>query len=176
MARVFHLFLLFALLGILISPSQRAQAQTPTPLPPLFVRQLFNAMTPEERVGQLFLVTFKGDHLEPGTPIYDLITRFHVSGVVLTAANDNFSPPPNTLANARALITALQRLEWESANGLLEGIPPSQYIPLFIGITQDGDGPPGDQILSGLSPQPSWMALGATWQPILAEKAGEVLG
>lgn len=176
MARFLRSFLILALLSILIFPSQRVQTQTPTPLPPLFVRQLFNAMTPEERVGQLFLVTFKGDHLEPGTPIYDLITRFHVSGVVLTAANDNFSPHPETLANARALITALQRLEWESANGLIEGIPSSQYIPLFIGITQDGDGPPGDQILSSLSPQPSWMALGATWQPALAEKAGEVLG
>lgn len=153
-----------------------AQAQTPTPLPPLPVRQLFNAMTPEERVGQLFLVTFRGDSLAAETPIYDLITRFHVGGVVLSATNDNFSPPPDTLRKARALTDSLQRLEWESANGLLPGVPPSQYVPLFIGITQDGDGPPGDQILSGLSPQPSWLALGATWQPSLAEEAGKVLG
>ncbi|MEJ5241765.1 MAG: glycoside hydrolase family 3 N-terminal domain-containing protein [Anaerolineales bacterium] len=165
--------LILALLSGMLSS---AQAQASTPLPPLPVRQLFNAMTPEERVGQLFLVTFRGDSLAPETPIYDLITRFHVGGVVLSAANDNFSPPPETLSKARALTTSLQRLEWESANGLLPGIPPSQYIPLFIGITQDGDGPPGDQILSGLSPQPSWLALGATWQPSLAEEAGKVLG
>ncbi len=166
------LLLLSVLLGMNFGGSQ---AQSPTPTPALFVRQLFNSMTPEERVGQLFLVSFRGGKVEAGTPIYDLVTRFHVGGVVLTTANDNFTTP-NTLVETRALIASLQRLEWESANGLLPEVPAGQYVPLLIGITQDGDGPPGDQLFNVLSPQPSRLALGATWQPELAEEAGKVLG
>jgi beta-N-acetylhexosaminidase len=169
---VLRWMLLLALLGANFAGGQ---AQSPTPTPALFVRQLFNSMTPEERVGQLFLVSFHGNKVEAGTPIYDLITRFHVGGVVLSAANDNFTAP-NTPGEARALIASLQRLEWESANGLLPEVPAGQYVPLLIGITQDGDGPPGDQLFNVLSPQPSRLALGATWQPQLAEEAGKILG
>lgn len=173
---MFRFLLTLLLLSTLLWPRETVQGQTPTPLPPLFVRQVFNAMTPEERVGQLFLITFQGNRVDAESPIYDLVTRYHIGGVVLLAANDNFSPPPNTLGDLQSLTTGLQRLEWESANGLLPGVPPNQYVPLFIGIIQDGDGPPGDQLLGALSPQPSLMALGATWQPSLAESSGRVLG
>jgi len=50
------------------------------------------------------------------------------------------------------------------------------YVPILIGISQDGDGYPYDQMLDGLSPQPNPMALGATWDPGLAKSAGELLG
>ncbi len=53
---------------------------------------------------------------------------------------------------------------------------PANYIPLFIGISQDGDGYPNDQILNGLTPLPDLMALGATWNPALAEQVGAVAG
>ncbi len=52
----------------------------------------------------------------------------------------------------------------------------STYVPLFTGITQDGNGFPTDQILSGLTPLPSEMAIGATWNPGLAGRVGEVNG
>jgi beta-N-acetylhexosaminidase len=59
---------------------------------------------------------------------------------------------------------------------LNEQSPRSVYVPLFIGISQEGGGPPHDQILSGLTPLPAVMALGATWKPELAKQVGSVLG
>ena len=50
------------------------------------------------------------------------------------------------------------------------------YVPLFIGISQEGDGAPHDQILSGLTPLPNAMAIGATWNTELAQQVGSVLG
>jgi beta-N-acetylhexosaminidase len=55
-------------------------------------------------------------------------------------------------------------------------LPQSAYVPLFVGIEQEGDGYPYDQILNGLTAMPSAMALGATWRPELAQRVGEVQG
>jgi beta-N-acetylhexosaminidase len=100
--------------------------------------------------------------------------------VVLTAENDNFSAD-NTLEQTYQLIDSLQRTEWDAS------ITPSPdpntgspvryaYVPLFIGISQEGDGYPTDQILDGLTPLPSEMAIGATWNTDYAESVGEVRG
>ena len=50
------------------------------------------------------------------------------------------------------------------------------YIPLFIGVVQEGNGAPEDSIMSGLTPLPSQMALGAAWKPTLAYQTGQILG
>ena len=50
------------------------------------------------------------------------------------------------------------------------------YAPLLIGISQEGDGVPDDQILSGVTPLPNEMAIGATWKTENAEQVGSVLG
>jgi beta-N-acetylhexosaminidase len=50
------------------------------------------------------------------------------------------------------------------------------YVPLFVTTIQDGDGPPGDQILSGVAALPSAMAIGATWSPELARGVGIITG
>jgi len=145
------------------------------------VRQLFDSMTPEERVGQLFLVTFTGTDTTQQSPIYDLIANHHIGGVVLSAGNDNFAAAPNTVTAAYQLIQSLQAIESNSIQNL-SGTPtasppsPHAYVPLFIVMTQDGDGSPGDQILDGLTPLPSEMAIGASWQPDLANKVGMVMG
>ena len=70
------------------------RAQTPTPPPA--VAAILNSMTPEERVGQLFLVTFTGTDTSETSQIYNLMTQYHVGGVVLLAENDNFVPAPDT--------------------------------------------------------------------------------
>jgi beta-N-acetylhexosaminidase len=144
-------------------------------------RLLLEQMTPEERVGQLFLVTFVGTSVDEDSQIYDLITRHHVGGVVLLASHDNFLPAPDTVAGAHRLIAELQTAEWESSQAtyvdpLTREYVENQYIPLFIGIAQTGDSYPDNQILSGLTPLPSQMAIGATWQPALAEQVGQVAG
>ncbi len=168
------------LLLILLAALAPLPVQAQTPLPPPAVRLILNSMTPEERVGQLFLATFSGTDTSRGSPIHTLITRYHIGGVTLEAENDNFTLP-DTLQQVQALIGNLQRVEWEnSSNPLInphsgERLSPT-YIPLFIGITQEGNGYPTDQILNGLTPLPSQMAIGATWNPALAQQVGEVHG
>ncbi len=143
--------------------------------------ELMAAMSPEEKVGQLFLVTFNGTDISSESNIYDLVVNHHVGGVVLRADNDNFMGPGNTVQAAADLIRGLQNLRYEASLGTL--INPdtsapnrSTYVPLFIGVSQEGDSYPLDQILSGLTSLPSPMAIGATWKPELAEEAGSVLG
>lgn len=141
---------------------------------------LLQSMTPEEKVGQLFLVTFEGATVEEGSDIYKLITDYHIGGVVLLAENDNFTSE-DTLVQAQNLIASLQQLEWDTTESasIGEGINATEqpaYVPLFIGIPQTGNGFPTDQILSGLTETPSQMAIGATWDLDLASQAGETLG
>lgn len=150
------------------------------------VQALLAEMTPEERVGQLFLVTFRGTNTGPDTQIYDLIANHHVGGVILLAGNDNFLGSPDTVSAAYQLIRQLQAIELEPQTAPpATGTPPVETptaspeqaaIPLFIGISQEGDGRPYDQILSGLTPLPDAMAIGATWKPELAQQVGSVLG
>ncbi len=163
---------LLTLLASLLGPVVGARAQTPTPPPQ--VRTLLNAMTPEERVGQLLLVTFSGTDVGEESQIRELITNRHIGGVVLLAENDNFAAEPDTVAAAHQLIADLQTVEWDATN-----TDPSLgrvYAPLFIGISQEGDGVPDDQILSGMTPLPNEMAIGATWKTEDAERVGSVLG
>lgn len=156
-------------------------ARAQTPVPPPFIANLLEQMTPEERVGQLFLVTFSGSDAGEGTQIYDLIRNYHVGGVVLLASNDNFVAAPDTVAETYRLIASLQEVEWEatmtSTVDPLTGRAEKQvYVPLFIGVSQEGGGYPNDQILSGVTPLPGEMAIGATWQPELARQVGNVMG
>ena len=156
-----------------------ARAQTETS--PSNVQLLLETMTPEERVGQLFLVTFLGTDTGEQSQIYDLIVNHYIGGVVLRASNDNFVDAPNTVAEAYRLVAELQNIEWDSSLvpsvDLATGIEfQHAYIPLLIGIAQDGGGYPYDQILNGLTPLPNYMAIGSTWQPDLSRQVGTVLG
>src|SRR5512143_4039117 len=92
------IFRLFTFLTILISllgslPSARADGQFQNSK----VQEVLASMSPEERVGQLFLVTFQGTNTASDSQIYDLIANHHVGGVVLSADNDNFVAAPDTI-------------------------------------------------------------------------------
>lgn len=160
---------IFLLLIFLLSLTPNpVQAQTPTP--PAAVRLLLDSMTPEEKVGQLFLVSFNGLDTSEESQIFDLISRYHVGGVVLSAGNDNFSDQ-DALTQTQSLINTLQRVEWENSSG-----GDFSYAPLFVGIAQEGDSYPTDQIINGLTPLPNDMAIGATWDVSYAEQVAEVRG
>ncbi|GAB4527678.1 MAG: hypothetical protein Fur0018_13400 [Anaerolineales bacterium] len=151
------------------------------PQPEAQARTLLGQLTPQERVGQLVLVTFQGQSAGDGSLIYDLITKHHVGGVVLLAANNNISGPENTLASTQGLIQALQTVAWQASlqsnfDSYTEQAYTPYYIPLFVALAQEGDGYPYSQILSGMTPLPNQMALGATWDPDLVEQTGAVLG
>ncbi|WKZ35479.1 MAG: glycoside hydrolase family 3 N-terminal domain-containing protein [Anaerolineales bacterium] len=170
--------IIFLLVFLVTLAPVSAHAQTSTPPPR--VRSILNSMTPEERIGQLFLVSINGMDATTASQIHTLITRYHVGGVVLQAGNDNFSAT-DTLVQTHALVDELQRLEWDTsinaeANPVTGEKNSLAYVPLFIGIAQEGDGPPTDQILNGLTPLPSEMAIGATWNADLAQEVGEVRG
>lgn len=172
MGRLLRGLILLTILASFLTPGTGARAQTPAPPPQ--VRTLLNSMTPEERVGQLFLVTFRGTDTGDASHIRDLIANHHVGGVILLADNDNFVSEPETVAAAHQLIADLQNIEWEAS--LEETNPRKAYAPLFVGVSQEGDGVPNDQMLSGLTPLPNEMAIGATWNTGNAAQVGSVLG
>ena len=193
------LALLSLLLSFLPAAFVRASPQNQTSDPLQNARQMLALMTPEERVGQLILVTFKGATADQNSQVYSLIYDHHIGGVVLLAANDNFVASPDTITSTYNLISQLQTIEYQASQALpvstgattslgsdtpvptatIASQPtqvPANYIPLFVGISQPGDGSPDDQLLSGLTPLPNLMAIGATWDTSLAEKVGAVAG
>jgi beta-N-acetylhexosaminidase len=169
---VFQWLVLLTILTSFLGPVAAANAQTQTPPPQ--VQALLNSMTPEERVGQLFLVTFDGIDTGEESQIHDLIANHHVGGVILLSENDNFVSEPDTVSSAHDLIRALQKIEWDAT--LDETLPRKIYTPLFAGISQEGDGIPNDQIASGMTLLPNEMAIGATWKTNNARQVGSVLG
>jgi len=171
--RLLSLLILVMMLFSLLWPAFSAQAQSDEAQK---AAQLLQKLTPEERVGQLLLLNFDGTEITPESQIYDLIVNHHVGGVILTSANDNFAAAPNTLSATYGLISDLQNAEWLNALNPADAEAPHSYIPLWVGIAQEGGGAPNDEILSGLTGLPDQMAIGATWNTALAQQAGELMG
>ncbi len=176
------LFRWLTLLAIIISllgslPYARADGQFQNSK----VQEVLAAMSPEERVGQLFLVTFQGTNTASDSQIYDLIANHHVGGVVFSTDNDNFVGAPDTITAAHQLSASLQSIAGQEniSTPSAESNDSSgnkTYVPLFIGISQEGDGAPYDQILNGMTPLPNEMAIGATWKTEMAQQIGSILG
>ena len=142
---------------------------------------LFNNLSPEEKVGQLFLVSFQGVDASENSQIRDLIINHYIGGVILTRANDNFTGPDGTLNQTYELISDLQTAAWlknpiPAADGTTSTPTNTNYLPLFIAVSQEGDSYPNDQIIDGMTSLPNEMAIGATWNLDLARGVGNVLG
>ena len=159
---------------------------------------LFEAMSPDERVGQLFLVTFVGDSIDAESDIADLILNYNVGGVMLLAENDNITNFSDTAIQVAELTSSLQRLALvgpgifeedvlvtDSSSGdlaLPTGIPLTDFvdervpIPLLVGTTHEGDASPYTEIRSSLTQLPNQMTIGATWQPEASAAIGEIAG
>ena len=82
--RALGLFLAFSLLFCMLPTP--ARANTPTQ-----AETLLASMSPTEKVGQLFLITFSGSSISEGSLLRNLITTYHIGGFVLRADHDNFS-------------------------------------------------------------------------------------
>ena len=139
------------------------------------------SLTPAEKVGQLFLITFNGNDTSAASPIYDLIVKYHIGGVILDRDNDNFLNPDKMPEDCWGLVNNLQLLEYDDSRRLIQDVPPPEnqspaYIPLFVGLSQEGNRSDYSEILFGLSPIPSQMSLGATWDADLSELVGEQVG
>ncbi len=177
-----HLLITLTLLALLLTwafpaGSGLAQSTGPDTAALQKARVLMSTMSPEERVGQLFLVGFNGDKVDETSPIYDLIAKYHIGGVMLLRKNNNISNQTDILASTYQLSSALQQLDFTVSRDSPSPTPDApHYVPLFVGISQEGDLYPNDQILSGVSSLPNLMAIGATWDPNLAEQVGAVMG
>jgi beta-N-acetylhexosaminidase len=177
-----HLLILIPLLLLSIGGSDvYAAVQQQTSSAEDHASALLETLTPEEKVGQLFLVTFNGTDVDFETQIYDLITNYHIGGVLLEGQNDNFLAAPQTVNGAWQLARSLQTAEWSASQSSQvepetnEEFRPA-FIPMLIGISQEGNGPPADQIFNEITTLPSLMAIGATFDTDLARQVGEVMG
>jgi beta-N-acetylhexosaminidase len=156
-------------------------------------------MSPADRVGQLFVITFAGDDVALDSDIVTLIHGYRVGGIILSPRNDNFSNGRG-VDTARAVATLTNQLQ-SVAYGLLVQAdqaldpmpvapwPPRDYpflptisamapsnVPLLIGLEQIGDDLPGTALRRGFTPLPSPQAIGAAWSPELASQVGAIVG
>ena len=168
------------LIILLVVPLNLGNAQFVSPEVDL-ASELLDSMTPSERVGQLFIVTLNGSAVTPSDQIIDLIVNYHVSGALFKRGNDNFADQPETLNALQTLIGTLQESRYEAAvagdaDELFISGSTSVYVPLFIVSEEPGSANGIPEILEGKTKIPSQMSIGATWNPALAQEAGEILG
>ena len=122
-------------------------------------------MTPAERVGQLLLVPFRGDGVSDDRAIARLVDQ-GVGGVIVDPRAGNFLNAPDTPRQVALLANALQARAARHA----------AFVPLWIAVDSDGAAFPLSPLRGGMTDVPSAMALGATWDPALAGRVGEVVG
>lgn len=158
------------------SLSTTAEARrTPSQTAPPYAaeaRLLLSTLSPAERVGQLFLVTFTGTPATPESGIYTLITDYHVGGVVLSAANDNLVGDAQTLpTQVYSLTTQLQTAALTGQTTISQtAVPPAHPLPLLMALDS------ADDLHSGLTELPSPLSLGATWTSDYATAVADQLG
>ena len=159
------------------------------------VLALMDEMTVEEKVGQVFLVTFIGQDIGPESDIANLITEYHIGGVVLLERNGNIVNEGETALETANLINGLQQWAWEASQTITETSsltvslrssdsvhrlaaqsPSEPFVPLFVAIDHEGDGYPLTRLTNGFSPVPNNMVIGATWSETHAEAMGTIVG
>ncbi len=176
-----RLLLLAVALAMLVQPLLLVFPANPV-LAQSDVEALMAEMTPAEKVGQLFLITFDGSEIAPGGPVAELIQDYHIGGVVLSSSHNNFSGT-DTASTTRLLIETLQQLAWQKSQPAIDPENSSAdvqdlpvYLPLYIGISQKDETGEQDQFLQDLTQLPNPMAIGATWSEENAMLAGQALG
>ena len=163
------------------------------------VEALLARMSPADRVGQLFVVTFEGNDVSFVSDIVELIHAYRIGGVVIGPRNLNFTNEKgvDTVHDVATLANQLQAAAYgillpsDSALAPMPVAPwpPRDYdnlydetgvepvnLPLLIGVEQLGDNLPSTAMRRGFTPLPSQMAIGATWNPELATQVGAVVG
>ncbi|MGC9469751.1 MAG: glycoside hydrolase family 3 N-terminal domain-containing protein [Anaerolineae bacterium] len=170
--------LLLLLVLATVVPPIRAQE---TPADP--VLELMAQMSPEAKVGQLVLVTYPGTDLGGESEIIDLIREYRVGGLLLRPASGNFGTSGIEASDLISITNRFQLVMAEASTPM--PVPPSEavaaeeaspYVPLLIGLQASDAGLSPFSLIRGTSDVPTPMAIGATWDPSLAEATGAVLG
>jgi beta-N-acetylhexosaminidase len=105
---------------------------------------LLQAMTLEQKLGQLFLVAFEGSELSP--QLQTMISDYHIGGIILYTICGNLQ----SLTQVAQLTNAVQGYALQQRGGM----------PLWVGIDQEGGSV--RRLPTGSTPFPSHMAIGAT--------------
>lgn len=192
-----RLWIFILVLALWPPTSHFAFADESAQSPPVYREEalaLFAQMSPAERVGQLFVVSFNGSQISDTGAVYTLITENHLGGVLLLAENNNFTDQGSTIEDTRLLIETLQELsltgqsdkvvtgtvsaDLPEADPLTNITPQTEEqpigIPLLVGTYHGGNG--HSELQTGLTELPSQLALGATWSTQQVEAVGEVAG
>jgi len=159
------------------------------------VLALMQTLSVEEKVGQLFLVTFIGQNVEPESDIVQLITDYHIGGVVLLESNGNIVNEGVSLRQTAELVNGLQGWAWAASQAitgtlaisvsrslpyspqlLADAFPNGTFLPLLVALDHEGDGYPFTRLTNGFSPVPNNMAIGATWKEEHAQAMGAIVG
>jgi len=136
-------------------------------------------MTPEELIGQVFMLEFykTPDSKGWGGPpnLKDLIVKYKVGGVILISGNENFvnSKDKSTPDQVVNLTNELQNIANSSNN---TNSSSNTFLPLLIAVDHEGDGWPYTRLRTGFSPLPSNMAINATWNEKHSESMGKIVG
>ncbi|MBN1265343.1 MAG: hypothetical protein JXA25_07605 [Anaerolineales bacterium] len=142
--------------------------------------QVLESMTPEERVGQLFLVAAPIDQLGNEGYLFDLVENYFIGGVVLQSPSS-----AATSYSSQELLQLLYNIQEYKALTTEEAtiyvseedkMEYPEYIPLFISASLDDGDQPLVRILNESSYIPSQMAIGATWNPDYAFSVGQFVG
>ncbi len=159
---------------VAISQSPPALGQSPDFLHD-DIEQIFEQMSVEERVGQVFLVTFLGPTVSPQAK--ELIRDYKAGNFYLDVANLNFSNFDETLATEQVaeLTNTLQTFTWEANHKETPSGAP-YFIPLLLAVDHEGNGPNFARIRNGMTTLPSELAIGATWSEENAEAIGHIVG
>jgi beta-N-acetylhexosaminidase len=159
-----------------------SQAQETDPLD-LRVDRLMERMSPADRVGQLFLVTFQGRDVSAESDIADLILNYRVGGVVLSTLNGNIINDGNTPVDMALMTGQLQELAMSATQPPESSAPETPtptisapFVPLLVAVEHEGDAYPFTSLINGFTPIPDNMAIGATWEPDHAYTVGTIVG
>ena len=153
----------------------------------LYIRQLIDRMTLEQKIGALLTLGFSGT--VPGPHIYEYITKYHCGGLrlscdgrlfgnyvdprkgntVVTLENDSGirftqAPPTPTASQFKAVLGDLQRVARARPLGL----------PLHFSYDQEG-GTSADFAFGGINIFPKPMGLRATGDPAVAYQVGRAV-
>lgn len=189
------------LLGLSGSIALPARAQSPEAQFSPEVEALFARLSPEERVGQLFVVAYNGTDIATDSSIARLIRDYRIGGVWLQPQNKPLPTADETpQVMVQHVVNQLQSYAFEQRRATNTSEIPvaitnaetittpitaslaatqsvaSVPIPLFIAAEDGGDGYPYSFLSPELPDVPSGMALGATWNPDNAFQVGQIVG
>ncbi len=154
------ILILTFLLTLLLPTSLAAQEGSDDPIDALMRR-----LSVADKVGQLFIVPFVGTNTAADSEIGQLLREYRIGGVILLAANSNFS---NTASTPRQITHISNNLQTLAFN--------TNRLPLLMAVDHEGDGFPYTRITGGVTAIPSPMAIGATWNTEYAEAVGQIVG